>query len=160
MNIEKTVRKTKTVLLISLTIFIVLLAVGILFEVTDIKLLPNNKAVVALSFIPLGIAFASYIKLQAIKKNPQKMKDIIISENDERLIASKNQADANAFRILQGLLFFSYMGYTLMVPGDIFEATGWWLITFLLLASLILQGILSAKSTDGHDSKNNDSEDM
>jgi hypothetical protein len=131
-----------------------------MFEVTDIKLLPNNKAVVALSFFPLGIAFASYIKLQTIKKYPQKMKDIIISENDERLIASKNQADANAFRILQRLLFFSYMGYTLMVPGDIFEAAGWWLITFLLLASLILQGILSEKSTGGHDSKNNDSEDM
>jgi len=136
------------------------LAVGILFELMDSKLLPNNKAVVALSFIPLAVAFASYVTLQTIKKNPQKMKDVIISENDERLIALKNQADANAFKILQGILFFSYMGYTLMVPEDIFEAIGWWLITFLLLVSFLLQGILSAKSMDKHDSKNDDSEDM
>lgn len=84
------------------------------------------------------------------------MKNIIISENDERLVALKNQADANAFRILQGILFFSYLGYTFMVPEDVFEAVGWWLITFALLASFVLQGILSAKATDQHDAKSDD----
>lgn len=156
MNIEKTVKKSTMIMLVSLIIGIVLLATGILLELMDIKLLPNNKAIVALSFTPLVVAVISYVKLRTIKKNPQKMKNIIISENDERLVALKNQADANAFRILQGILFFSYLGYTFMVPEDVFEAVGWWLITFALLASFVLQGILSAKATDQHDAKSDD----
>ncbi len=77
------------------------------------------------------------------------MKEIIISENDERLVALKNEAEANAFRILQAVLFLTYMGYTFMVPEDIFESVGWWIVTVLLFVSLILQAVLLTASQSG-----------
>jgi hypothetical protein len=74
------------------------------------------------------------------------MKNIIISENDERIVALKNEADARAFKIIQGAIFLSYMGYTLLVPEDIFEAVGWWILMGLLFIAFISQGILAAKA--------------
>ncbi len=156
MNSKKIVRKNKKVMLVSMIFFIILLVGGIFLELVDSRLLPNNKALVALSFFPLGIAVSSYIKLQTIKKYPQKMKDFIINENDERLIALRNQADARAFKIMQALLFFLYMGYTLMFPEDIFKTVGWWLLMFLLLASFVLQGMTSAKSMEKDGGTNNE----
>lgn len=97
-------------------------------------------AIIALSLIPLSTAFAYYVKLAGIKKSPQKF---IINEIDERLVALKNEADAKAFKIVQGALFFTYMGYTLMFPKDVFESVGWWLLTILLLISFISQAILT-----------------
>ena len=70
------------------------------------------------------------------------MRNIIINESDERLVALRNEADAKAFKALQGALFLTYMGYTLMVPEDIFESVGWWIILVLLFISFISQGIL------------------
>lgn len=143
MDIEKTVKKTKMVIFAALIVGVVLLAVGILFSSMDgNQALPDGKALVGLSFIPFGAALASYIKLSMIRRSPQKMKEIIISENDERLVILKNEAEANAFRILQAVLFLTYMGYTFMVPEDIFESVGWWIVTALLFVSLIVQAVL------------------
>ncbi|MDD2473969.1 MAG: hypothetical protein PHR49_08275 [Methanoculleus sp.] len=150
MDIEKTVKKTKVVIFAALIVGVVLLAVGILFGSMDgNQALPDGKAIIGLSFIPLSAALASYIKLSMIRRSPQKMKEIIISDNDERLVALKNEAEANAFRILQAVLFLTYMGYTFMVPEDIFESVGWWIVTVLLFVSLILQAVLLTASQSG-----------
>ncbi len=156
MNTEKSVERTKAVLYASLAVGLILLVVGILLEMLDSSALPNNKAVVGLSFIPLAVAFSSYVKLLKIRRSPDAMKAIIIAENDERLKALRNEAEANAFRILQAILFLAYMGYTLMVPADVFESAGWWILTFLLLSSFVLQGVLLTRAMSGNDSGDDD----
>lgn len=142
MNTEKLVKESKTIISVTLIIGIVLLVAGTIFSLLGINLIPNNKVIIGLSFIPLTVAFTYYVKLSRIKKSPQKF---IINEIDERLVALKNEADAKAFKILQGALFLTYMGYTLMVPEDIFESIGWWILMILLFISLISQGLLGMK---------------
>jgi hypothetical protein len=145
MNTEKIIKETKVAMTASLVIGLVLLATGIVFSLLDINLIKNNKAIIGLSFIPLCVAFVYYLKLTRIRKSPQKMREILVNESDERLVALKNEADAKAFRIIQGALFLAYMGYTLMVPEDIFESAGWWILLVLLFVSFIAQGIISPK---------------
>jgi uncharacterized membrane protein len=145
MNTEKIIKETKVAMTASLVIGLVLLATGIIFSLLDINLIKNNKAIIGLSFIPLCVAFVYYLKLTRIRKSPQKMREILVNESDERLVALKNEADAKAFRIIQGALFLAYMGYTLMVPEDIFESAGWWILLVLLFVSFIAQGIISSK---------------
>lgn len=145
MNTEKIVKESRVIMIVTLIIGITLLAIGIIFGLMDINLISNNKAIIGLSFIPLSVAFVYYFKLSGIKKAPHKMRNIIINENDERLVALKNEVDAKALKILQGALFFTYMGYTLMVPEDIFESVGWWILMILLFISFISQGILYMK---------------
>lgn len=142
MNTDKIVKETKTIMLVSLLIGLALLEAGIMFSWLGINLVPNNRALVGLSFIPLSVALMYYVKLVSIRKSPQKMHPLIISESDERLVALKNEANAQAFRILQAALFLTYMGYTLMVPADIFESIGWWILLGLLLLAFISQGWL------------------
>jgi len=141
MNTEKIVKETKTIMLSTLLIGITLLELGILFGWMGITLIPN-RALIGLSFIPLTVALMYYIKLVSIRKSPEKMRPTIIDESDERLVALKNEANARAFKILQGALFLSYMGYTLMVPADIFESVGWWILMSLLMLSFFSQGLL------------------
>lgn len=109
-----------------------------------------------MSFIPLGVAFVNYIKFMQIKKSPQKMREILINESDERLVALKNEVNAKAFKITQSALFLAYMAYTLMVPGDVFESLGWWILLVLLFVSFISQGIIHTKVSR----KNNSEEDV
>jgi xanthosine utilization system XapX-like protein len=143
MNTEKIIREYKAIIMVTLVIGLALLAVGTIFTLLNLRLVPNNKAIVGLSFIPLGVAVAYWIKLTIIRKSPLKMHDTIINENDERLVSMKNEADAKSFKIIQGALFLAYMGYTLMVPEDIFESLGWWLLLVLLFISFISQAIMS-----------------
>jgi hypothetical protein len=56
------------------------------------------------------------------------------------------EADARAHKIVPAALFLTYMGYTLMVPADIFEAPGWWILLLLLMLSLVSQAIFAAAS--------------
>jgi predicted membrane chloride channel (bestrophin family) len=142
MNTEKLVSQTKFNIIVSIITGVLLLLTGIIFSMFDLVPVKMTKAITGLSFIPFGFAFANFINLLRIKKSPQKMRTVIVSHNDERLVAIRNEADARAFRILQWLLFMVYMGYTLMVPNDIFEAVGWWIILIILFVSYILQGIL------------------
>lgn len=148
MDTEKVVKRTKTILFAALISGAVLLAAGILFELAKVRLLPENKALVGLSFIPFSIAFSALILLLKIKKSPETMKKFVISETDERLVALKNEAEAKAFKILQSALYLTYMGYTLIVPADVFESAGWWILTGLLLLSLLLQAVLLTKVMD------------
>jgi len=155
MNTEKIIKETKVIMTATLIVGLVLLATGIIFTLLDINLIKNNKAIVGLSFIPLCVAFVYYLKLMRIKKSPNKMKEILVNESDERLVALKNEADAKAFRIVQSALFLAYMGYTLMVPEDIFESVGWWILLGLLFISFISQGVISSKLLKKDNSSDN-----
>lgn len=146
MGTEKIVKEARMIIIIGIIVGIILLGIGIVFSIMDVSFISNKKAIIGLSFIPLSVAFVYYLKLSIIKKAPHKMKSIIISENDERLVALKNEADAKAFKIIQSAIFLSYMGYTLMVPEDIFESVGWWILMFLLFIAFISQGILASKA--------------
>jgi len=157
MNTDKVVRESKTIMLVTLVIGAALLATGILFKLLEINLLPNNgaMAIIALSLTPLAVSLAYYIKLLGIKNSPQKF---IINEIDERLVALKNEADAKVFKIVQGALFLTYMGYTLMFPEDVFESVGSWLLTILLLISFISQAILTMHVMIKENSKDKEEE--
>jgi len=143
MNTEKIVKNAKIMMIVSIGVGILLLILGILFSLTDASFISNNRSLVGLSLIPFSLALVYYIKLSRIKKSPQSMKSIIINESDERLIALKNEADAKSFKIVQATIFLFYMAYTLIVPEDIFESIGWWILLVLLFITFLSQGILS-----------------
>ncbi|MEN6389192.1 MAG: hypothetical protein ABFD04_02170 [Syntrophomonas sp.] len=142
MNTEKILKEARAVMLTCLAIGMVLLATGVVFRIAHLNIISNNNALIGLSFIPLSLAFIYYYKISMIRKNPQKMRETIINENDERLVALKNEVDAKAFKIVQGAIILTYSGYTFMVPADIFESVGWWILLILLFLSFISQGIL------------------
>ena len=144
MNTQKIVKEAKIIMTIGIIFGAVLLGLGIVFSIMDVSFISNKRALIGLSLLPFSVAFVYYLKLTGIKKTPEKMKNIIINENDERLVALKNEADAKAFKIVQAAIFLSYMGYTLMVPEDIFESVGWWLLIILLFITFISQGLLAA----------------
>lgn len=158
MNTDKVVRESKTIMLVTLVIGVALLATGIIFKLLEINFLPNNNgaiAIIALSLIPLAVALAYYVKLLGIKKSPQAF---IINEIDERLVALKNEADAKAFKIVQGALFLTYMGYTLILPKEVFESVGWWLLMIVMLISFISQAILTMNVMIKENSKDTEEE--
>lgn len=84
------------------------------------------------------------------------MRSIIIKENDERLVALNNEADAKTFKILKGALFLTYCGYTFMVPEDVFKSVGWWILLIILLGSLFLQGMLRNAICKANSKDNNE----
>lgn len=137
MNTEKVVKETKIIMGASLIVSIALLAVWIIFSLMDNPPVSNTKALIALSLIPLSVALSYFLKFRRIKKFPT----VMTKEIDERLVAQKNESDALAFKILQGLLFLSYMGYTFIVPEDVFKTIGWWILLVNLLVSFFSQGI-------------------
>lgn len=143
MNTEKIVRETKIMIAVCMIVGVILLGFGIIFRVLDVSFISNKKALIGLSFIPFSVAFIYWVKLFRMKHFPEKMRNILISENDERLVALKNEIDARAFKIIQGAIFLGYMGYTLMVPEDIFESAGWWVLLALLFITFISQAILA-----------------
>lgn len=143
MNTEKIVRETKIMIAVCMIVGVILLGFGIIFRVLDVSFISNKKALIGLSFIPFSVAFIYWVKLFRMNHSPEKMKNILITENDERLVALKNEIDARAFKIIQGAIFLGYMGYTLMVPEDIFESAGWWVLLALLFITFISQAILA-----------------
>ena len=136
MSTEKVVKESKVLITASLLAAVVIWVAWFLIVSMDMFPL-NNNLPIALSLLPLSMAFAYFLKLNRIRQSPK----LMIKEIDERLVAQKNEADAKAFKVLQGLLFLTYMSYTLMVPTDIFNSIGWWALMGLLLVSLFSQGI-------------------
>lgn len=141
MNGEKTIKETKMIMTVSLIVGVVLLTVGLVLRQGEIALLSNNKALLALSLLPLSLAFVSFLKLSKIQKSPKKMRSILIKESDERLVALNNEADAKTFKVLQGMMFLAYFGYTFMFPQEVFKSVGWWILIIFLLSSMFLQGL-------------------
>ncbi|WP_059051587.1 hypothetical protein [Paenibacillus senegalimassiliensis] len=142
MSADKTVKETKVMMTVSLIAGLILLAIGLVTRQLNFGFLSDNKALLALSLLPFSMAFVSFLKLSRIKNSPEKMRSMLIRENDERLVALNNEADAKTFKILQGTLFLAYFGYTFLFPQEIFESAGWWVLLILLLGSMLLQGIL------------------
>ncbi|UXH46628.1 hypothetical protein N5C46_11480 [Rossellomorea vietnamensis] len=130
MSAEKIVKEIKLTILVSLLVSMALLVTWFIFEISDIPF--ANKSLLALSLISSSAALASFLKLLKIKKDP----NVMVSETDERLVAEKNEADSKALKLLQGVMFLSYLGYTFIIPEDIFKATGWWISLGTLLLSL------------------------
>lgn len=139
MHNDKAIKGAKLTMVVSLVVGIVLATTGLLFKVLEINFLSDSKAMFALSLLPLSLAFASFVKLSRIKRAPQKMRSIIIRENDERLVALNYEADAKSFKILQGSLFLTYFGYTFIFPEEVFRSAGWWILMIILLGSMFLQ---------------------
>ena len=142
MLIKKSREKSVVTLFANLTVGILLVVTGILMFVFDINIIENKKAIIGLSFIPLAAAFVSGFNLIMIKKHLDKMKAIVIAENDERLVAIQNETDATAFRILRWALMLVFFGYTLAIPKDVFESPAWWVVFSFFFMSYVLQGIL------------------
>lgn len=144
METDKIIREAKIIMITCVTVGLLLLGLGIFFSIIGVDLISNKKAIIGLSFIPFSVALIYYLKISTIKKSPKKMKNIIINENDERIVALKNEATAKAFKIVQGAIILSYMGYTLLVPEDIFESVGWWILMVLFFVTFMSHGILTA----------------
>ncbi len=142
MNTEKIMKESKVIILITLTVGFALLLTGIVLLSLGTGLTPNDKAFVGLSFIPFSLSVSYWIKLSRMKKSPQSIPKTLLPEIDERLVSIRNEADAKALKVVQGAIFLIYMGYTLMVPGDIFESPAWWILLMLLSISFLSQGIL------------------
>lgn len=138
MNIEKNRKRLQTDLLANLAIGAVLLAAGILARATGLWGLENPKALVGLSFIPIALAFMKWFQLHRLKRHAVEMKPTLIAENDERLIAERNKAEAAAGRILRYLLYLLFLGYTLSTPSVIFETVEWWTLFGLFFLSQAL----------------------
>ena len=131
MSAKKLVKETKLTIGVSLFVSFALFVTWVIFESSDISF-TNNKAFLALSLIPFSAALAAFLKLMKITNNPK----MIISETDERLVSEKNEADAKTLKVLQGVLFLSYLGYTFIIPEDTFKSVGWWITLCVLLLSL------------------------
>jgi hypothetical protein len=149
MYTEKITREARIIMLICLVVGGVLLGAGIILDISNLSIFSNTKGLVGLSFVPLSLALVYYLKLRGITRYPQRMKDVIISESDERLVALKNEADAKAFKIIQAAIFLFFMGHTLLFPDDIFESVGWWMIATLLFVALISQAVMAAGVAKG-----------
>jgi hypothetical protein len=115
-----------------------LLIVGIIFRIMNIRLVENNKALIGLSFIPFAIAVDKLIFIRNVNKHPKSMTAVLIAENDERLIMQRNEAEAISNRIFRWIIYLVFIGYSLVFPSEAFEATGWWIVLFLFLASYLL----------------------
>ena len=144
MELNKHVKKTKTYLALSLAAGVVMLAAGILFETLGVHLLDNNKAIIGVSFIPLGLALAFGLNLTMAKRNPKGMRSIMAAETDERLAALRHQADSITFRALRWALALLFCGYTFAYPAEVFESAGWWIVFGFFFAAFMLQGVLLA----------------
>ncbi len=141
MEIQKIIKESKIIMYTTLVVGIILLAVGIIAGRMGLSSI-NGKALVGLSFIPLVVAAMYFVKVRKIIRSPQQMRSIIINEIDERLVAQKNEANAQAFRIVQAVIFLAYMGYTLLVPADVFVTAGWWILLGLLFTALFAPALL------------------
>ncbi len=139
---ERSIKEAKTILAVTLLGGILLLAAGFIFMEMNSILFSSHKALMALSLLPFSMAFVSFLKLSRLKNAPHKMKKTIIAENDERLVALKNEADAGTLKLLQGILFLAYFGYTFIFPEEVFASAGWWTLLVLLLVSLFAQSLL------------------
>ncbi len=143
MDQKKIIQETRLYIIVALIVGFALLAAGIVLQITDSNLIANKKALVGLSFIPFAFALMNYFKLIKLLKSPEKMKHVIVDETDERLVRLRNEVDAKTFKFLRWAIFLAYMGYTFIVPTDIFESLGWWLLLILLIFSFVIQAFFA-----------------
>lgn len=156
MNTEKIIKEARIIVITCSVIGVLLIVLFAFLSISDIFIISNKKALVGLSLTPFSMALIYYLKISTIKRSPEKVKNIIITENDERISTLKNEAAAISFKIIQGAIFLSYMGYTLLVPEDIFESVGWWILLALFLLAFISHGVISMKLMANNAKENED----
>lgn len=151
MNTLNIIRKSRLEIKANLIAGTVLLITGIFMISFNINIVPNNKAILGISLIPFAVAFSKWINLIFIKKYPKEMDPTIVSQNDERLITERNEAEANTNRIFRWLLNLIFMGYTLIVPADAFKSIGWWIVLALLCLSYLMPLIMLKRTNSQHE---------
>lgn len=128
------IKRLKINLWFNLILGILLLVIGIIIEANDIDVFGNNRILVALSFIPLGLFIASWIKIAQARKHPEKYAD----ECDERLVIARYRADAISMRITRYLLWLMFLGYTFAKSNEVFESFAWWLLFGISMITVFL----------------------
>jgi hypothetical protein len=141
MNIKKSKLRLVSDICINLSVGLLLLIMGILTRVMELHWLENPKAIIGLSFIPLALAASKLFQLSRIKKHASEMEPLLISENDERLVAQRNEAEATSGKILRYLLYLLFLGYTLSTPSAVFDDAGWWMVFGLFFLSQTLPAL-------------------
>jgi len=137
---EKVIKTTKAVMIVNLAVGIALVVLSLVLTGLKIEFLSNQRAIVGISFIPFGIALASFLSLYFMRRDPKG--PLVTYERDERIQAIRYETDSKAFRVLRWALMLFYFGYTFIVPNDIFEAPGWWVTLGFFFMSFMLPGIL------------------
>ncbi len=133
MNYELFRKQKKLVLLGNAAVGALLIGAG---------LFTGIKGITALAFIPLAMAGFSGVLLVMLKKYPRKMLPMVISETDERIKAVKNHSDSITLRLLRWALTLVFLGYTFLVPDDIFVSPMWWITFVFFFLSHMLQAFL------------------
>ena len=110
----------------------VLLILGLIMDI---------KGLIGLSLVPAVRGLMDAVILYMVRTQPKKMLPLVISETDPRIQSVKKDADSTTFRILRWALLLLALGYTLVVPGDVFTVL-WWIITLLAVGSYLLQALL------------------
>lgn len=133
MDREALIRRERFFAVVSLICGVAILGVGLLFN-------PHgyHKALEAISIVLFAMAFASLVKIRALKKNSA----IPAAENDERIAAARNQADSVSLEVMRRVLFLAYLFYTFVRPGDIFQALSWWILLAVSMLSVLLPPLL------------------
>ena len=155
MYTDKIIKREKYELIINIILGVVLLTIGIVFRVMNVHFTENNKAIIGVSFIPFAIAINKLTNIHNIKKHPKSMSTVIVAENDERLIMQRNEAEAISNRIFRWVIYLVFIGYSLMLPSEAFEATGWRAVLLLFLLSYILPCFFYYKTNAKYDIKDN-----
>ncbi len=116
--------------------FLVNLILGIAFLTAGVLIdsLTYSKALVAISLIPFGLAVSLLYKMIRIRKDPY----ALVEDQDERVVADRNRADALSLRIIRYISMLGFFIYTFTRPPEIFESLAWWIITVTYLLSILL----------------------
>lgn len=129
MDVEALLKRERMFAVVSLVLGIAILGVGLLFN-------PHgyHKAMEAISIVLFAMAFASLVKIRALKRGGA----VPVAEYDERIVAARNQADAVSLEVVRRVLFVAYLFYTFVSPQDIFQALSWWILLSVSMLSLLL----------------------
>ncbi len=135
---NKFIKNQKTILIYNLIFGLILLAAGIIFSLNNVKILPDNKAIIALSLMPFGVALSAIINLALGRKKPHSIEKVLIRNNDERIRKIKHKAEAKTLQILSWALSIVFFGYTLSYPSHAFTNPIWWSVFAFMLAPDLL----------------------
>ncbi len=144
MDQSKATKSMSLNFIIYLSIGLVLLAGGIAVRVFQLPLLENNKAIVALSFIPLGLATYFGVTAALMKRNPKYTRAIAAEQSDERINGLKQRADSITYQTMRIIVSLVFFGYTFAFPSEIFESAGWWITLAFFFLAHMMQGIVLA----------------
>ncbi len=126
-------RSSKRVSLVgNATAAAILLVLGMLLEV---------KGLVGLSLVPAFRGLIDAVILFMVYRQPKRMLPLVISETDPRIQSVKREADSLTLRFIRWALLLLALGYTLVLPEEIFSVL-WWIITLLAICSYLLQAVL------------------